>query len=71
MPILVKVARLGNETKEIALEEGAKVRDALVAAGEEVYEGEELRIDGRVASEDDTVYDGDVIVIAPKSKQGV
>lgn len=64
---LVKIARLGKRTVEVALEEDADVRAALTAAGETLGAREEVRIGGEKVNLNHIVEDGDVVSIVPAS----
>ena len=68
----IEVARLGQETTRLALPDDANIEDVLRAAGIELSEGEEVRIDGDDMDVDSDYVpeDGDLVVVAPKSKQG-
>jgi len=68
-----KVCRLGSPTQEIPMDDGATVEELLDAAGLSVADDEEIIIDGDIDRKVDESYvyaDGDIVVVAPKSKQG-
>lgn len=67
--MLVKVARLGTAVQELALVEGAKVSDALLAADLSV-ESEDIRINNTSSSESTVLHDGDIVTLVPKVKGG-
>ena len=67
--ITVKVARLGTTVQEVALNDGASVQDALIAAGLTV-DGEDIRVNSSNAGLNDEVEDGDIITLVPKVKGG-
>jgi uncharacterized Zn ribbon protein len=67
--MLVKVARLGTAVQEIALVDGQKVSDALLAADLEV-ENEDIRVNNSTAAESQILRDGDIVTLVPKVKGG-
>ena len=67
--MIIKVARLGTAVQDVALTDGAKVEDALVAAGLEV-DGEEIRVNQSSASTSSALSDGDIVTLVPKVKGG-
>jgi molybdopterin converting factor small subunit len=67
--MLVKVARLGTAVQEIALVDGQKVSDALVAADLAV-ENEDIRVNNSSATESNVLKDGDIVTLVPKVKGG-
>ena len=69
MSMLVKIARLGTAVQEIALTDGSKVSDALVAADLTV-EAEDIRVNNSSASQDTVLRDGDIVTLVPKVKGG-
>ncbi len=69
--IEVKVARVGGEVKELMLETGATVEEALDASTLEWSDSMRIRVNGEAAELDDELEDGDVITIAGKVKGGV
>lgn len=66
----VKVAKLGSAVKEVALDSGATVADALNAADVDI-EGAEIRVNGNPATEASAIKGGDIITLVPKIKGGV
>lgn len=60
--IEVKVLPLGRASQTVALVKGAKISDALEAAGIEA-DGVEVRVSGIVYALDAILDDGDVLVI--------
>ena len=67
--MLVKIARLGTAVQEIALTDGQKVADALVAADLAV-ENEDIRVNNGSATEAQVLRDGDIVTLVPKVKGG-
>ena len=67
--MLVKVARLGTAVQEIALVDGQKVSDALIAADLAV-ENEDIRVNNSSATEANVLRDGDIVTLVPKVKGG-
>jgi len=67
--MLVKIARLGTAVQEIALTDGQKVADALVAADLAV-ENEDIRVNNGSANESQVLRDGDIVTLVPKVKGG-
>jgi sulfur carrier protein ThiS len=66
---LVKVAKLGSAVKEVALDEGATVANALRAA--DMTGGDfELRLNGNPATGDTRVRTGDIITLIPAIRGG-
>ena len=70
MPNIVKVAKLGDVVKEVALSEGATVQTALEAAGYNVEEGYTVTLNGETTSTDTTLKGGDIIILTPKIEGG-
>lgn len=66
--ILVKVAKLGSRVSEVSLEEGQNVNAALEIAG--VSAVGNIRVNGIEATDQTTLFDGDIITIVPKIKGG-
>jgi len=69
--IEVKVGRVGAEIKEVSLEEGATVEEALVAAGLSAKTSETVRINGEDADFDDEVEDGDRVMLVKDIRGGI
>jgi putative ubiquitin-RnfH superfamily antitoxin RatB of RatAB toxin-antitoxin module len=67
--MLVKVARLGTAVNELALNEGARVSDALLAA-DLTAENEDIRVNNASASNTQVLRDGDIVTLVPKVKGG-
>lgn len=68
--ISVRVAQIGGEIKEIALEEGSTIEDALNAAGIDPNGGQRIRVDGETAELQDELEDGDYVTLSGKIKGG-
>jgi len=68
--MIVKVARLGTAVQEVALSDGTRVSDALVAAGLDQDTNEDIRVNSSSASLDSSVSDGDIVTLIPKVKGG-
>jgi len=66
----VKVAKLGAAVKEVALEAGSDVGDALRAA-EMNGDGFEVRLNGNPVDGGETVKSGDIVTLAPQIKGGM
>jgi sulfur carrier protein ThiS len=67
--VFCKVAKLGQEVKEVSLATGATVRDALAAAG--MAQGQdELKVNGNPVTLDTPVQNGTIIVMVPPIKGG-
>lgn len=66
--ILVKVLPMGSSPVEVTLPEGATVQDALDATG---YNGATARVDGEVADSEDTLDDGDRLVVTNTSSDKI
>lgn len=67
--VLVKVARLGGEVQEFALEDGSTVQDALDRADIEVN-GDSIEVNNVRVTETQEIEDGDVIAVIPNIKGG-
>lgn len=63
-PIFVKVARLGGEVHEYALNGARTVEAALEAAGLTSEDEDRIRINGRAAKLETTIRNGAVITVA-------
>lgn len=68
--ILVKVARTGGLVKEVALNGGRTVEDAIDAAEMEYSSRDRIRIDGEPADLDDELEDGNIVTLTGKVKGG-
>lgn len=66
---IVKVARLGSAVVEVAVDNDAKIEDALEAA-DIIVENEDIRVDGRSISASSPVGSASLITIVPKVKGG-
>ena len=67
--ILIKVARLGTQVQELALNTGATVASALESA-DLTIESEDVRVNNNAASESTVLNDGDIVTLVPKVKGG-
>ena len=68
MTVIVKVLRIPGAVKEVGLEEGATVADALAAAEMQVGGTEGVTLDGVTASMNDVVVDGSRLILAKAAK---
>jgi len=68
MAIFVKVIRVPGTVKEVGLEDGATVGDALDAADFEVSTGEAITLNGNTVDLSATVTDGSRICLAKSAK---
>lgn len=68
MSIEVMVIRIPGFTKNVALNDGATVGDALSAAGVSIGESETVKIGGLDANAGTVVRNGDRVVIAKGAK---
>jgi hypothetical protein len=68
--VTVKVAVLGQSTKELFLAEGATVESALAAAEVAVPANHELRVGPTVANRTQVLTDGAIITIVPANIKG-
>lgn len=66
--VTVKVIRVPGGVHEVAVNEGATVADALAAANITPNSNESIKIGTESVSTEDTVSDGDRIVIAQGAK---
>jgi ribosome-interacting GTPase 1 len=69
--ITVKVGTVGGDVKEVLLNLGDTVEDALEAARHTLVSGEEVFIDDEVVGMDHELEADDIIAIGPKVKDGV
>lgn len=69
MANLVKVAKVGEKVKEVALEDGQTVADALKVA-KKTEEGVEVRLNGKPTKLTAKVRDNDVITLVPQIRGG-
>lgn len=63
-----KVIQVPGAVKDVALEDGATVNDALSAAGVTVESGYTIKVDGADASGSTSVSNGSRIIIAKGAK---
>ncbi len=68
--IMVKVARTGSKTIEVALNGGRSVQDALRAAGISKKESEEVRVNGEEVDEDYELEEGDRLILVKNIEGG-
>ena len=68
--MLVKLAPMGEETREFSLGEGASVSNLLEAAGVEA-DGRSIRINSEEATMSDALKNGDVVSLISKVEGGV
>lgn len=67
--IFVKVAQIPGISKEVAINEGGTVRDAITAAELDTdMTGKTLQVNATTATLDQTVQNGDVVAIAKGAK---
>lgn len=64
--LVIKIGSLGGEMKELALEAGSTVSDALSAAG--FPEDSEVRCSGEVYTGTDSLEDGDRLIVLAGEK---
>jgi len=67
---VIRVAQLGSGVQEVALGIDGTVRDALRAAGIDVTNGEEVRVDNIVETLDVIPTNDSLITIVPQVKGG-
>lgn len=65
--MFIKVAKLGSAVKEVMLEDGSSIEQALGAAGM-LASGYQVRVNGR--TECGRLQDGDTITLVPSIKGG-
>ena len=68
MSIFVKCVRMPGAVKEVGLNDGATVAEALSAAEMTVGDTEGLTVNGTAATSDTVIYDGDRVVLAKEAK---
>jgi len=68
MSISVKVVRIPGTVKEVGLEDGSTVAQALAAAGLTTAQGEGLQVNGSPCDNNTVLNDGDSIIIAKGAK---
>ena len=68
MTMFIKTVEVPGAVKEIALEEGATVADALETAGLSVANNQSVTINGAPASNDDVLTDGARLIISKSAK---
>ena len=66
--IFVKVIRVGNPIKEVALDDNASVSAGLTAAEFSLSDGEGVTVNGTPVDLDSTLKDGDRIILAKGAK---
>jgi len=66
--IKVILLPLGGETKQVVLEQGASVSDALKAGGLDFESTTEVRVNGDILENDMEVEDGDELIISSAGK---
>lgn len=66
--INIKVARVPGTVKEVALNDGATVNDALSNAGIRLESGEALKVNGVNAEAGQILRDGDRVVLVKGAK---
>lgn len=69
--ITVRVAKIGSTVKEVLLETGATVEDALNAAEIDASGSTRMRISGEEVELDSEVEDGDLITLSGNIKNGL
>lgn len=67
--MIVKVARLGEQVKEVDLGSGGTVEQAISGAGSNP-QGTQVRVNGEAAEMSATLRDGDVVTLVPQIKGG-
>lgn len=66
--ITVKVMQIPGAIREVALEDGATVADALTAAEMTLHSGYVLKVDGSEASQDDMLSNGQNVTMSASAK---
>ena len=66
--ITVKVAKLPGAVKEVVLNDGATVEDALSNAGIAIESGESVKVNGSERDTSASVANNDIVVIAKGAK---
>ena len=66
--ITITLLPLGGESKEVVLEKGATVGDALKAGGMNYDSSTEVRVNGEILEKDMEVNDGESIIISSAGK---
>lgn len=69
--MLVKVAKYGDQTVEVALEEGATVKQALEAADYADESIDKVRVNGVAATMDTPLTGGAIVTIVGKIEGGI
>jgi len=67
----VKIAKLGESIRELDLESGSKIIDAIKAIGENNLQSYQIRLNGRAAALDTPLEPEDQIVLMPKIQGGM
>jgi pyrroline-5-carboxylate reductase len=63
---LVRIGRMGERIKEMAMDDNATVKDIISVAGMELRDNEEITVNNLIYSEDVMVSSGDVILLRTK-----
>ena len=66
--ITVKVAKIGTTTREVTLDDGANVDEALAAAETTLPEGYVVKVDNAVASGSTVLSDNSLVVLSKDAK---
>ena len=66
--ITVKVMQIPGAIREVALEDGATVADALTAAQMSLHSNYVLKVDGSEADESDMLRDGQNVTMSASAK---
>lgn len=66
--ITVKVMQIPGAIREVALEDGATVADALTAAEMTLHSGYVLKVDGSEANQDDMLSNGQNVTMSASAK---
>jgi len=68
--IIIKVGRVGAEVKEVSLEDGATVEEALEAAGLSSKTSESVRVNGEDVDLDYELSDGERVMLVKDIRGG-
>jgi len=71
MESFAKIYRLGGEVKTFDISSYKTVGEAITGTGNELKDGEAVRVNGEDVELNEEVVDGDVITIVPKVKGGL
>jgi hypothetical protein len=66
--LTVQVGTFPGEIKTITVANGSTIGAALTQAGISVSTGQEIRRRGNLANSSDTINEGDLVIVAAKSK---